>query len=83
MLKSKGHVIRLNVMDNQASQTIKNFLTKNQCKLMLVEPHSHHINTAERAIQTIKDHFMSALATTDAISHSSCGTDLPCKSKMH
>jgi hypothetical protein len=31
-LKSKGHVIRLNVMDNQVSKTIKKFLTNNQCK---------------------------------------------------
>jgi hypothetical protein len=29
MLESKGHVIRLNVMDNQVSQTIKKNLTKN------------------------------------------------------
>jgi hypothetical protein len=41
MLESKGHIIRLNVMDNQAR---------------LVEPHNHHVNAAERAIQTIKDH---------------------------
>ncbi len=33
---------------------------------MLVEPHNHCINAAERAIQTFKDHFVSALATTDS-----------------
>ncbi len=66
MLKSKGHVIRLNVIDNQASQTTKKFLTKNQCKLMLVELHNNCVNTAEKAIQTFKDHFISALATTDS-----------------
>jgi hypothetical protein len=66
MLESKGCMIRLNVMDNQASQTIKKFLTKNQCKLMLVEPHIHRVNAAERAIQIFKDHFVSALATTDS-----------------
>ncbi len=32
---------------------------------MLVEPHNHCINAAKRAIQTFKDHFVSALATTD------------------
>ena len=32
---------------------------------MLVEPHNHHVNAAKRAIQTFKDHFISALATTD------------------
>jgi hypothetical protein len=66
MLESKGHVIRLNVMDNQASQTIKKFLTKKQCKSMLVEPHNHRVNAAERAIQTFKDHFVSALAATNS-----------------
>ena len=33
---------------------------------MLVEPHNHRINAAERAIQTFKDHFISALTTTDS-----------------
>jgi hypothetical protein len=66
MLESKGHVIRLSVMDNQASQTIKKFFTKNQCKYMLVEPHNICVNEEERAIQTFKDHFVSMLATTDS-----------------
>jgi hypothetical protein len=33
---------------------------------MLVEPHNHQVNVAERAIQTFKDHFISALATADS-----------------
>jgi hypothetical protein len=33
---------------------------------MLVEPNNHRVNAAERAIQTFKDHFVSALATTDS-----------------
>jgi hypothetical protein len=33
---------------------------------MLVERHNHCVNAAERAIQTFKDHFVSALATTDS-----------------
>ncbi len=64
MLKSKGHMIRLIVMDNQAINTIKKFLTKNQCELMLVEPHNHCVNAAEREKQTFKDHFFRMLATT-------------------
>ena len=66
MIESKGFVIRFNVMDNQASKVIKQFLTPKQCELMLVEPNSHRVNAAERAIQTFKDHFVSALATTDS-----------------
>jgi hypothetical protein len=33
---------------------------------MLVEPNNHQVSAAERAIQTFKDHFVSALATTDS-----------------
>ena len=53
------------VMDNQATKYIKKFLTKKECDLQLVEPHNHRVNTAERAIQTFKDAFIAALATTD------------------
>jgi hypothetical protein len=52
-------------MDNQATKHNKTILTENKCKLQLVEPHNHRVNTAERAIQTFKDAFIAALATTD------------------
>ena len=65
-LESKGYKIKLNVMDNQCTKQIKKFLTDKDCELMLVEPHNHRVNAAERAIQTFKDHFISALATTDS-----------------
>ncbi len=65
-LENKGHKIKLNVMDNQYTKQIKKNLTANDCNLMLVEPHNHQVNVAKRAIQTFKDHFISALATTDS-----------------
>jgi hypothetical protein len=34
--------------------------------LQLVEPHNHRVNAAEHAIQTFKDAFIAALATTDS-----------------
>jgi hypothetical protein len=40
-LESKGFTIRLNILDNQASQIIKKYLTPWQCEQMLVEPHNH------------------------------------------
>ncbi len=64
-LTEKGFKPKLNVMDNQATKYIRKFLTKEECKLQLVEPHSHRVNAAERAIQTFKDAFIAALATTD------------------
>jgi hypothetical protein len=45
---------------------IKKILTKKECKLQLVEPHNHRVNAAEHAIQTFKDAFIVALATTDS-----------------
>ena len=65
LLTEKGYSVKLNVMDNQATKYIKKFLTANECKLQLVEPHNHRVNAAERAIQTWKDAFIAALATTD------------------
>ncbi len=53
-------------MDNQCTKQIKKFLTAKDCELMLVEPHNHRVNAAEHAIQTFKDHFISALVTTDS-----------------
>ena len=78
-LESKGYKIKLNVMDNQCTKQIKKILT---CERMLVEPHNHRINAAERAIQTFKDHFISALATTDSEFPYNYGTGSLHKSKQ-
>jgi hypothetical protein len=64
LLESKNHKIKLNVMDNQASQV--KCLTLKQWDNLLVEPNNHWVNAAEWAIQTFKAHFISALATTDS-----------------
>ncbi len=65
-LESKGHKIKLNVMDKQCTKQIKKILTANNCNLLLVEPHNHCVNAAKRAIQMFKDHSISALARTDS-----------------
>jgi hypothetical protein len=46
-LTAKGLKVKLNIMDNQATKHIKKFLTKEQCKLQLVEPHNHRMNVAK------------------------------------
>jgi hypothetical protein len=66
MLVLKGFKPKLNIMDNQATKHIQTLLTENDCKLQLVEPHNHCINTAAWAIQTFKDAFNAVLATTDS-----------------
>jgi hypothetical protein len=62
----KGFKPKLNIMDNQATKHIKTFLTKNDCKLQLVEPQNHCVNAVKCAIQTFKDAFIAALASTDS-----------------
>ena len=53
------------VLDNKVSQNLKNAFDDNQTKFQLVPPNSHRWNTAERAIQTWKNHFKAGLATAD------------------
>ncbi len=65
-LTGKGFKPRLNVMDNQATKHIKKYLTEQDCKLQVVEPHNHRVNAAERAIQTFKAAFIAALATINS-----------------
>jgi hypothetical protein len=64
-LTAKGLKPKINIMDNQATKHIKNFLTEQQCKMQLLELHNHQMNAAKHAIQTYKDAFIAALATTD------------------
>jgi hypothetical protein len=61
----KGYKPKLNAMDNQATKHIKQFLTKEECKLQLVKLHNHRVIAAKRAIQTFKDALIAALATTN------------------
>jgi hypothetical protein len=66
LFPSNGFKPKLNVMDNQATKHIKTFLTEQDCKLQLMEPHNHCVNVAKHAIQTFKDAFIAMLATTNS-----------------
>ena len=48
----------LNIMDNEASTECKLLLQKIITVLKLAPPHSHIINSVERAIRTFKNHFV-------------------------
>ena len=63
-LRRKGFKPKLNIMDNQATKHIKKFLTENNCRLQIVEPHNHCVNAAERAIQTFKAAFITVRIST-------------------
>ena len=49
------------MLDNEASTQMKEYLHKNNIKFQLVPPHLHRRNTAEKAIHTFKNHFVSIL----------------------
>ena len=65
-LSAKGYKPKLNIMDNQVTKHIKKFITKNNCKLQVVEPHNHCVNAVECAIQTFKAVFIAALANINS-----------------
>ncbi len=80
-LTAKGFKPKLNVIDNQVTKHIKKFLTRNVCKLQVVEPHNHRVNAAKRAIQTFKAAFIAAPTTIDRDFPSNCGLDLSRRSR--
>ena len=58
-INNNNHRVDLQILDNEASTTYKNTITtKWNVTYQLVLPHTHRRNTAERAIQTFKAHFL-------------------------
>jgi hypothetical protein len=53
------------ILDNEASNELKNSMTKNNLSYQLAPPHIHRHNAAERAIRTFKNHLLAGLATAD------------------
>lgn len=53
------------IMDNECSNDLKSALEHANIDLQLVPPHQHRANTAERAIQTSKNHLKAGIATVD------------------
>ena len=62
---ARGLHPRLHTLDNEASTSLKDFLTAEHVEYQLVPPHIHRRNSAERAIQTFKNHFIAGLTSTD------------------
>ena len=56
---------RLHTLDNEASTSLKDFLTTKNIEYQLAPPHIHRRNSAEHAIQTFKNHFIAGLSSTD------------------
>ena len=64
-VQASGSQPRTHIMDNEASQALKQFLRSAQVDYQLVPPHIHRRNAAERAIRTFKNHFIAGLCSMD------------------
>jgi hypothetical protein len=64
-LTSKGFKPKLQTLDNEASSALKNFFTTHDVEYQIVPPHCHRRNASERAIHTLKEHFVAGLAAVD------------------
>jgi len=62
-LTKHGHVVSHFVLDNELSNELKKAFEKKKVKFQRVPPNIHRRNSAERAIQTFKNHLLSGLAT--------------------
>jgi hypothetical protein len=56
---------KLQRLDNECSGALQQFMATENIAFQLVPPGVHRANTAERAIRTFKNHFISGLCTTD------------------
>eukprot|EP00804_Cyclotella_cryptica_P019448 CCRYP_006615-RA/>CCRYP_006615-RA protein AED:0.18 eAED:0.18 QI:0/0/0/1/1/1/3/0/869 len=52
-------------MDNQCSKAVEKYIKSTKADIQLVNPDDHQVNTAERAIQTWKEHWLSGMGTLD------------------
>ena len=51
-------------MDNYCSSDLKEAMKKYEIDFQMAPPHMHRKNTAEREIETYKNHFISIFSTT-------------------
>ena len=67
VLKARGYSPALNVMDNECSKTVEQYIRSNNIAIQLVPPDNHRVNAAERAIATFKEHLIAGLSTVDKL----------------
>ena len=64
-LKEGGVTPQLHKLDNEASKQLIQAIKDNKCKYQLAPSYDHRTNPAERAWQTLKNHFLSTLYGVD------------------
>jgi hypothetical protein len=67
ILCTRNYQPTLNVMENECSKAVENYIRANKMDIQLVPPHNHRVNAAERAIAMFQEHFVTALATVDTL----------------
>jgi hypothetical protein len=65
ILIKRGTAPKMYILDNEASNELKNAMIKNKLSYQLAPPHIHRRNAAERAIRTFKNHLLAGLASAD------------------
>ena len=59
----RGFKLRHQILDNEISTLVENFLKSSNVKFQLVPPYIHRRNAVERAIRTFKNHFITILCS--------------------
>ncbi len=67
VLRTSGYRPALNIMDNECSTAVEQYIHSEKINIQLVPPHNHRANAAEREIATFKEHFIAAFATVDQL----------------
>ena len=64
LFTNRGLTPGLHIQDNECPTVLKTFVREENEKFQLVPPHIHCRNSAERSIQTFKEHLIVGLAST-------------------
>jgi hypothetical protein len=67
VLWTRGYRLALNIMDNECSTAVEQYICLDKINIQLFPPHNHQANAAERATATFKEHFIATLATVDQL----------------
>ena len=62
LLSERGLAPKMHYLNNKCPTVLQPFMTEKDEHFQLVPPHLHRRNSAERAIQTFKNHFIAGLA---------------------
>jgi hypothetical protein len=54
VLQTRGYCLALNIMDNECSTTVEQYICLEKINIQLVPPYNHQANAAEQAIATFK-----------------------------